>query len=70
MSINGVNGATPAVAPASTQETAPAAATGSTQKTLYGDPSRAEGLMNTLNIMKQLPTSAQAVVISRNHSLQ
>jgi hypothetical protein len=70
MGIHGVKPAGPATTVTSTQETAPAATTSASHKTLYGDPSRAEGLMNTMNIMKQLSVSAERVVSSRNHSLQ
>lgn len=66
MSINALNGAMPAVATSSTPEAVPTTATGGNHKTLYGDPSRSEGLMNTMNIMKQLSVSAQALVSSRN----
>ena len=70
MSVNSLNGASPATAITSTQETKAPAASAGTHKTLYGDPSRAEGLMNTMNIMKQLSASAQALVSSRNTNLQ
>lgn len=70
MSINGLNGALPAAAISSSQEAVPAAPANSTHKTLYGDPSRGEGLMNTMTVMKQLSASAQALVSSRNASLQ
>ena len=70
MSINGLNSATPAVATANTQEAAATTAAAANHKTLYGDPMRSEGLMNTMNIMKQLSVSAQALVSSRNTSLQ
>ncbi len=70
MSINGLNGATSAPASVSTPEPAPATGTGGTHKTLYGDPSRGEGVMNTMSMMKQLAVSARAVVSSRNTSLQ
>jgi hypothetical protein len=52
------------------KETLPAPAASSSHKALYGDPSRSEGLMNTMSIMKQLSVSAQALVNSRNTSLQ
>lgn len=70
MGIPGLNGASAATATAGTQETGATPAASSSHKTLYGDPSRAEGLMNTMNIMKQLSASAQALVSSRNTSLQ
>jgi hypothetical protein len=70
MSINGLNGATAAVATPDMKETLPAPAASSSHKALYGDPSRSEGLMNTMSIMKQLSVSAQALVNSRNTSLQ
>ncbi len=70
MGIPGLKSASPVMATTSPQETAPAAKTAASHKTLYGDPSRGEGLMNTMNIMKQLSVSAQALVSSRNHSLQ
>lgn len=70
MSINGVNGSNPAVSIADTSEAVPATTAASAYKTLYGDTSRAEGLMNTMNIMKQLSVSAQTLVSSRNTSFQ
>ena len=70
MSVNGLGSANSAAAIGATQAPAPTAQAGSTHKTLYGDPSRGEGLKNTMNIMKQLSSSAQALVSSRNTSLQ
>ncbi len=70
MSINGLGSASAAAAASSAQAPTPTAAASGPHKTLYGDPSRGEGLMNTMNIMKRLSASAQAVVSSRNSGLQ
>lgn len=71
MSINGLGSAVTAATAATATSSAPTpVAAGSTHKTLYGDPSRGEGLMNTMNIMKRLTSSAQALVSLRNSSLQ
>ncbi len=49
-------------------QAAPAAATGGNIKLLYGTSTQA--LTNMMNRLKQFPTSAQALVSSRNPDLQ
>lgn len=66
--INGLSGASAMIAAASNAAPSPVAS-GAT-KILYGDASRAEGLMNMMTRIRQLSTAAQQAVRTGNPTLE
>lgn len=69
--LNGINGltATPSLVATAGNAPQPSAASGTT-KILYGDASRAEGLMNMMNRLKQLSGGAAQAVRAGNSTLE
>ncbi len=68
--LNGINGltATPSLAATAGNALQPSASS-SAPKILYGDASRAEGLMNMMSRLKQLPGGAAQAVKAGNPTL-
>lgn len=69
--LNGINGltGTPAMV-ATTGNASPSSAASGATKILYGDASRAEGLMNMMNRIKQLSDGAAQAVRAGNPTLE
>lgn len=69
--LNGINGLTATPSLAAVPGNAPQLSVASgAPKILYGDASRAEGLMNMMNRLKQLPGGAAQAVKAGNPTLE